>query len=260
MALQIYLSSGVVPVEETDPTDTPLEWGGFAIPVFQYAAVGTKKLYIRDMEEVIDNPEDPIENQTTSETYPTFYVQSVTLTSSIEPFVSYDVTTQFYTNTGVATGWFDVAGIVVGTEYDYFKVFDQAQVSYLPFESAYDAAPSVNVPFPEGAVYDPENNQYPVDSVFTAMQDGRTEVDAPYTLTVVWSTLSMEDTDETQTTRFTTSFSLVEPCTQSGDSGVALQTLLAQSSFVAGYRPIRNQDGTNDPWTWGTEPVSVSFD
>ena len=64
----------------------------------------------------------------------------------------------------------------------------------------------------------------------------------------------MEDESPT-----TTIFNFVEPCTQSGDSGVALQNLLAQSSYVAGYRPI-STNGDKDPWTWATEPVSVSFE
>lgn len=254
MALQIYLSSGTVPGTTTEPTsdDPQLEWDGFGIPVFQYGEITNKKVYLRDIEH--DNPEDPEGDWTYS--YPTFYVHSVTWASATTPFYQYDAATQFYSNTGSGSDWTDVAGIVNGTKYDYFQVFDQSQVSYLPYESAFDAAPVVNAPFPADAVYDPDGDppSHPVDTAFAAMADGRSEVEVSFTLTVVWSSISMEDESPT-----TTTFNFVEPCTQSGDSGVALQTLLAQSSYAAGYRPI-STNGDKDPWTWGTEPVSVSFD
>ena len=258
MTLQIYLSTGTVPTAATEATEedtlnSNYPWGGFAIPIFDYGTITNKTIYLRHR--TTDNPGDPPEDHTFTDAV--YYVHSATLSVNGTPFYAFDSATQLYTNTGEqdeVEGWALIGGITDNTQYNYFEVFDQSQVSYLPYQSAYDASYVTNAPFPNVA-YDPDGDppSYPVDTASSALEDPRSSVDVDYTLTVVWSLVSMEDPSPT-----TTVFDIADTCTQVGDPGTAIRNLLAQSSYVAGYRPLKNPD--NDPWTWATDPVSVSFD
>ena len=235
---------------------------------FDGTIITGQKVFVRYRQDDVDNPGDPEIDWTYTTTYPSFTITAATITTNAphndpNPF-STNNGTEFYTildaveeepPTITVSNWADQAGITDNTEYNYFAIFDQAYSSFLPYESAYDAEPLINQPIPT-TPFDPDAipPQFPIDSLFAFTPDSRSSVDVVYTVTI---TYYLSDPNSPASATIEVDQTCIQP---SNDWGSIIRQYQDRSSYVNGYRAIRNIDGTNDPWTWGTESVGVGFE
>lgn len=252
MTLHLYLGNN--PLPNTPPTeedsDGYLNWGNPGIPIFDYLTLYDKNIYVRFRTDLFDPEED-------DPTDPTFYSNVFVLNAVIEyihpqkPFVEGDEGFVFEPFPVGGVHWQLIGGIEDGTRYNYFSIFDQCDLLYLPFRSPYDFEGVSNQPLPPDN-YDPANRIYPVDTVMKAVQDPRDIVLTKYKLTVTYSRSSPTDPNPLQE-----EFLIKDTCSQAGDAGIALRNILDKSSFVAKYRPLKTTDYTDQEFEWFNEEITV---
>ena len=144
------------------------------------------------------------------------------------------------------------AGITNGKKYDYFKVFDQTQIDYIPRLSNYNAGIVENEKVPT-TPYNPSANppEYPTDTVTAFVPDERESVTVSYSLTTVYSYLD---------TQFTDTITFTQTVNQNvGDWKTVIKQLIERSNYKHNITPSMpdtrgaeystpgiNQDGTPD--------------
>ena len=126
--------------------------------------------------------------------YPEWELISQTLVKSSPSRQVFDTNTgqELFTSTpGTYIGWSDEGGIIDGTSYVYVRVFDQADISYIPRASTINQ-PVIKQPttMPSG----PE--EYLIDTITSFIPDERESVIIEYTLTTTWKVGSGDETTE----------------------------------------------------------------
>ena len=175
---------------------------------------------------------DPDGNQiyVCTKTYPEWQLISQTLVKSSPSRQVFDTDNGFelFTSTpGTYIGFSDEAGIIDGTSYVYVRVFDQADISYIPRASTINQ-PVITQPttMPSG----PE--KYLIDTVTSFVPDERESVDIAYTLTTTWSNGGSPEATDVIT--------ILHTVTQdTGDAGSKLKAFLERSYYGDGKYHIQ---------------------
>jgi len=178
---------------------------------------------------------DPDGNQiyVCTKTFPEWELISQTLVKTSPSRQVFDTDNGFelFTSTpGTYIGFSDEAGIVDGTSYVYVRVFDQADISYIPRASTINQ-PVITQPttMPSG----PE--KYLIDTITSFVPDERESVDITYTLTTTWGDgLGSESTDVMTITHSVTQ--------DTGDAGSKLKAYLERSYYGDGKYHIQLHD------------------
>ena len=119
------------------------------------------------------------------------------------------------------------SGLVDGTCYDYFKVFDQSRSGYLEANGPFDSTPIENEAIPT-TPYNPPT-EYPIDALTKFVPDTRESVSVTYKLDTVYELLGIEYTDTINVTHVVTQ--------STDDWSAQVQSLRSRSYFYNGYRP-----------------------
>jgi hypothetical protein len=188
------LTHTIIPLEPSDPLDPPSNpsWSSVKLDMGdgRYELNGYRievRYYVR-VKETTSGPPGSDPTVSYKFYYPDFRVTDMTLVKtspSREVFVNEDGTQLFtappgpYSNINPA-----VAGITDGSEYSYFKVFDEANVSWLPRCGTIDEDYVTDEALP----VDPQNEddrfpKYPMDALSAFMPDMRESVGLTYTIT-----------------------------------------------------------------------------
>ncbi len=124
------------------------------------------------------------------------------------------------------TGTFPTSGITNGSTYNYIKVFNQGDFSYIPrLSPGADVAIDTSGTFPTDN-NDPDNGIYPINQVTEFAPDNRSEVLITFTVTTVYN-LGGSDITDTQ--------DITQNCLQNlGNVGATLQAMLANSYYGHG--------------------------
>ena len=117
-------------------------------------------------------------------TYPAWEVVQQTLVKtdpSRQVFSTNEGTELFTTEPGIYIGDYTSAGITDGTEYEYTRVFDQADISYWP------RASTINQPIIENPTTMPSgDDKYLIDTLTSFVPDPRESVTITYVLTTTY--------------------------------------------------------------------------
>ena len=143
---------------------------------------------------------------------------------------------------------FAIAGITDGTKYSYTRVFDQAEITYIPRLSVAGQYPVGNGVLPDRP-YDENANPplYPIDLLTSFLPDDRDSVTVRFNLVTKWKA----DGDT-----FTTSVTINHTCTQDTDfSNIAGKIKAYQKASYFGnglqhiglYPPPGGEDGFDLP-------------
>lgn len=161
--------------------------------------------------------------------FPAWELISQTLVKSSPSRQVFDTDTgnELFTSTpGTYVGWSDEGGITDGTKYEYVRVFDQSDISYIPRASTINQ-PVINKPttMPSG------NEKYLIDTITSFVPDSRESVVITYLLTTVWSLGGVEMTE---------SMSITHTLSQSlGDVAGKLKSYLERSYYSYGLYHIQ---------------------
>jgi len=127
-------------------------------------------------------------------------------------------------------------GLVDGSCYDYFKVFDQGGSGYLERLGPYNSTPISGQVIPS-TPYDPSNDIYPIDALTEFVRDYRESGNVTYELSTTYRSgttiggVTGPEVTETITINHTV--------TQNTDDWSAqVQSLRSNSHFYHGYRPL----------------------
>lgn len=178
---------------------------------------------------------DPDGNQiyVCTKTFPEWELISQTLVKTSPSRQVFDTNTghELFTSTpGTYIGWSDEAGIIDGTSYVYVRVFDQADISYIPRASTINQ-PVITQPttMPSG----PE--KYLIDTITSFVPDERESVTIQYTLTTIWGDGLGSETSEVMTISH-------EVTQDTGDAGSKLKAYLERSYYGDGKYHIQLHD------------------
>jgi hypothetical protein len=251
-------------------------WGAKTLVPFSNTVIDPAQVvFVRYRDDVVDDDQLPEVDWTYTTTYSAITIRSVSLscTSHTPDGVFVTNTGDEYTYITLDTGgsnWINIAQTTdreadveneitaFTTEFDFYKVFDQTQISYLPFESDYDAVAVVNQAVPS-TPYDPDTDPptLPIDSLNYLIPDGR------ITITVIWA-LSFTytiDSDGGQTVH-SGSIEIQQELSQPvQDWGSVIQGYQERSSFVVGFRPLKGVPDPNDhvlEWDWYDDDLAIS--
>ncbi len=124
-----------------------------------------------------------------------------------------------------------VAGIVDGSCYDYFEVFDQSASGYLEPKGPYDSTPIEGEVIPTQP-YDPANDIYPIDALTKFIPDTREAVIVTFELNTKFKVFGSDA--ELEETAY-----ILHTVTQSTDDWTAqVQSLVERSYFYHGITPL----------------------
>ena len=164
--------------------------------------------------------------------YPGWTLVSQTLTSTSHadstPGNPFQQDNPYFTATAGGYGPYAspaTAGIVDGSCYDYFKVFDQSESGYIEALSSFTSEPIPTTPYDE-SVTPP---LYPIDALTEFVPDTRESVTVSYQLTTVYNTGGSD---------ISSSVSFTHTVTQSTDDWTAaVQSLVERSYYYHGIFP-----------------------
>ena len=184
------------------------------------------------VESCVPGPPDTDGNSTEvcTRTYPGWELISQTLVKTSPSRQVFDTDNGFelFTSTpGTYIGFSDEAGIIDGTSYVYVRVFDQADISYIPRASTINQ-PVITQPttMPSGS------EKYLIDTVTSFVPDERESVTIEYTLTTTWSDGISPD----QIDVITISHTVTQ---DTGDAGSKLKAYLERSYYGDGKYHIQ---------------------
>lgn len=174
---------------------------------------------------------------TYSVSYPAWTLVSQTLTSTSHadstPGNPFQQDNPYFTATAGGYGPYAspaTAGIVDGSCYDYFKVFDQSESGYIEALSSFTSEPIVDGVIPT-TPYDESVTPplYPIDALTEFVPDTRESVTVSYQLTTVYNTGGSD---------VSSSVSFTHTVTQSTDDwSAAVQSLVERSYYYHGIFP-----------------------
>jgi len=233
-------------------------WADKTLIPFDTTVITGQRIYARLHQYIADPITVLPGDEENNDIFPTMTIQSISFScenyNNPNPFVT-NLGNEYITIDlphGGSSNWFEVAGITDGTEYDYFRIFDQAFTSYLPFQSDYDAVALENTTIPS-TPYDPDNDIYPIDALIALVPDGRSSLTVTYDLNITYTRSDIAGTYSEQ-------IKIDQVVSQPTNNwGSIIRGYQARSSYVAAnYRPIKNEVEGKSPWTWFDDPVTVS--
>jgi hypothetical protein len=157
---------------------------------------------------------------------------------------NYTFTTNVLDPTEGGTGTVATSGITDGSDYQYIKVFNLGDFSYIPrLSPANDAAIDTTGGFPTSN-NDPDNNIYPMNTVTEFAPDTRQRVTITFTVTTVYN-LGADNITDTQT--------ITQDCTQNlNDVATILNNYLTNSYYGQGYYGL-DQWPVEEPSLYNTD-------
>jgi len=165
--------------------------------------------------------------------YPTWEVVEQTLVKtspSRQVFSTNEGTELFATEPGVYSGEYTSAGITDGTKYEYTRVFDQSDISYIP------RASTPNQPIIENPTTMPSgDDKYLIDTLTSFVPDPRESVTVTYVLTTTYNN---------NTSLVTDTLTITQNVLQNTDDvGEKIQAYLKRSYYTDGKYHIQLHDG-----------------
>ena len=162
--------------------------------------------------------------------YPSWEIVSQTLVCTSHPDNPFQQDNPlFVTPPGDASA--ATAGIVDGSCYGYFDVFDESSSGYLEPQGPYDSTPIEDEVVPSEP-YDPDNDIYPIDALTEFVPDTRPSVTVTFELYTKFKIFGSDVEQEETATIFHT-------VTQNTDDWSAqVKSLVERSYFYHGFTPL----------------------
>ena len=208
------------------PSKEPYTWTSFSLDAgFESPPLNGYRVGVRYYEQfsftvtIPPGPDGPNGEPGTPGSSETTYTRSYPGFDLISQTLEQEGDNKFRTSTGnelftaapgdYAGDSYAMAGITNGTQYSYVRVFDQADISYVPRLSCAGQFPVTNGVIPsEPLDEDADPPLYPFDLLTSFLPDERDSVTVGYILTTVWNA---------GTADVTTQVTISQPCTQDTD-------------------------------------------
>jgi len=235
----VLTPDGTLPLGSFPGSQTPYSWTSTDISYNSCVPLTGFRVNTRYRVVVEEPPVPPALTPTYDITYPNWTLVSQTLTCTSHPANNPGNPLQqlnpFIIPTPGQYGPYEnpsVSGIVDGSCYDYFSVFDQSQSGYIEALSSYDSEPIENTYIPT-TPYDESVTPplYPIDALTKFIPDTRESVTATYQLTTVYNTGLSDITD---------TINIIHIVTQSTtDWSAQVRTLVDRTYYGNGIFPSK---------------------
>ena len=201
----VMVPDGTAPLGTYEGSQSPYSWSSTDISWASCVPINGFRIETRYRSVSSVAPVPPATEPTYNVTYPNWVLVSQALTSTSHadstPGNPFQQDNPYFTAPAGNYGTYDfpaTSGVVDDSCYDYFKVFDQSESSYLAALSGYDSEPIEDTYIPT-TPYDEDADPplYPIDALTKFIPDTRESVTVSYRLTTVYNTGVGDDVTET---------------------------------------------------------------